>query len=459
MAEYADADGLRARASRSPTPTRPVRPADARGGRLPGGRQPREPKLAAIARKRGWHVEHWSQGARRPAQARCSRIGAARRSRADGPHEGAGVRAVAPPVRRGRGRRSTLRAGRAAPRSGRSRSPTSTRPTCPAPAGCACGRAWPASAAPTWPPIDGAVVALLRADRQLPVRARPRGRRRARRRHAASWSSRCCTARPAASTRSCDQCAAGQTEPVRAHRVRPPRARAADRLLRADTGGGWSTRSSPTRASCTTCPTTLTDEAAVMVEPAACAVHAARPLSATATSRSSAPARSACCTIAALRHFGTPDVRSSPPPSTRSSATWPRDSAPTSSSSPTSSTAAVRRADRLAGGRRPAHRRRRRRRRLRRQRATRCAGARVVAPGGTVVLVGMPGRRQRRPHAALAPRGDAARRVRVHAATTSPRVRAGRRPRARPAGVGHSTRSPATARPSSTPPRPAAAAP
>ena len=45
----------------------------------------------------------------------------------------------------------------------------------------------------------------------------------------------------------------------------------------ADTGGGWSTAPPvrPRLASSTPCPTSFSDEDAVMVEPTACAVHAA----------------------------------------------------------------------------------------------------------------------------------------------------------------------------------------
>ncbi len=63
---------------------------------------------------------------------------------------------------------------------------------------------------------------------------------------------------------------------LRAGRLRPPRAGAADRLLRRHRRrmvrrpGSW-----PTTPSSTPCPTTLSDDDAVMVEPTACAVHAA----------------------------------------------------------------------------------------------------------------------------------------------------------------------------------------
>ena len=62
---------------------------------------------------------------------------------------------------------------------------------------------------------------------------------------------------------------------LRADRLRASASWAPDRLLRATPAAAGRRAWSPTRASCTRFPTDLSDEAAVMVEPAACAVHAA----------------------------------------------------------------------------------------------------------------------------------------------------------------------------------------
>ena len=114
-------------------------------------------------------------------------------------------------------------------------------------------------------------------------------------------------------------------------------------------------RSSPTRASCTACPTRMSDEAAVMVEPAACAVHGALRAGArrATPSSSSAPARSACCTIAALRRHALPGRAHRRRQAPRAAPAGRASSAPTSSSSPTSCAAPCGAPRRVDGARRP----------------------------------------------------------------------------------------------------------
>ena len=114
-----------------------------------------------------------------------------------------------------------------------------------------------------------------------------------------------------------------------------------------------------------------------MVEPTACAVHAARSVGdAGHRRRASASGTLGLLTIAALRRLRRRRPRSSPPPSTPSSARWahalgadarraPRASWPAPCASATGSLV----------DRRPAHRRRRRGRRLRRQRGLARPGA------------------------------------------------------------------------------------
>ena len=148
------------------------RPADARGGRLPGGGQPRDPPGRARPQA-GLAGRAVGEGARRPAAAAADRPDARRRERrrrrrpdAGGRDEGAAVRrASSAAFAAARGRRRG-RARRRRARSARSSSPTSTRPSCPGPDWVrVCARGWRASAAATWRPIDGHAAPLLRADR------------------------------------------------------------------------------------------------------------------------------------------------------------------------------------------------------------------------------------------------------------------------------------------------------
>lgn len=73
----------------------------------------------------------------------------------------------------------------------------------------------------------------------------------------------------------------------------------------ADTGGGWSTAFVAHRSQLHDVPTDLTDEDAVLIEPTACAVHAALRAGATAGGRVAVLGAGTIglCTVAALRHL------------------------------------------------------------------------------------------------------------------------------------------------------------
>src|SRR5439155_16056461 len=115
-----------------------------------------EGKLFAIARRRGWHVEHWSRSPGAPrhllplARASAPERGAVR-SRPSSSSDR--CRALPPPALPGR---SSPAAGHG---SARSSSPTSTSPHSPRRAGGASVRVSPASAAPIWPPSTVAPLA------------------------------------------------------------------------------------------------------------------------------------------------------------------------------------------------------------------------------------------------------------------------------------------------------------
>jgi threonine dehydrogenase-like Zn-dependent dehydrogenase len=74
-----------------------------------------------------------------------------------------------------------------------------------------------------------------------------------------------------------------------------------------DTGGGWSTSLVAHSSQLHVVPDQLSDEAAVMVEPAACAVRAARAVEADTIAIIGAGTLG-LCTLAALRYFGEPHV-------------------------------------------------------------------------------------------------------------------------------------------------------
>ncbi len=118
------------------------------------------------------------------------------------------------------------------------------------------------------------VVAVVRADRELPVRARPRGGRRRRR-------------RPPGGHRAGPALPGPGHRPGLPGRARPGRTNHCERLVGghlqpglqtgycADTGGGWSLALVAHDLQLHEVPDGWSDEAAVMIEPTACAVHGA----------------------------------------------------------------------------------------------------------------------------------------------------------------------------------------
>ena len=128
----------------------------------------------------------------------------------------------------------------------------------------------------------------------------------------------------------CPACAEGRpAHCVRPHR-RPPAARPADRYC-ADTGGGWSLALVAHDRQLHEVPEGLADEAAVLVEPAACAVHGAL----ARWARHPRAGQELTAVVIGAGHpgpvhhrrpraaSGTTSPGSSPWPSTPSSATWP----------------------------------------------------------------------------------------------------------------------------------------
>ena len=105
----------------------------------------------------------------------------------------------------------------------------------------------------------------------------------------------------------------------------------------ADTGGGWSTFMVAHESQLHAVPDDFDDDAAVIVEPTACAVHAAL-RAGVARGRRGGRARRRHPRAAQRRRPAPPSpapARSWPPPSTPSSAAWPPSSAPTPCASPT----------------------------------------------------------------------------------------------------------------------------
>ena len=159
----------------------------------------------------------------------------------------------------------------------------------------------------------------------------------------------------------------------------------------ADTGGGWGLSLVAHQSQLHTVPEGMSDEAAVMVEPTACAVHAAASV-ATDTVAVIGAGTLGLCTVAALRSFGTPHVliAAAKHPHQQQLA---RDLGADVVIEPEALARVVRRSvpgalvagDQLTGGVGT---------------VVDCVGSQaslaqalqVVAPGGTIVLVGMPGR-------------------------------------------------------------------
>ena len=151
--------------------------------------------------------------------------------------------------------------------------PTSTSPTCPAPTGNASGPGWPGSAAATWPRVDG------RSSRYFePIVASPSSP--ATRSSATSTTGRRVVLEPVLrcvargidaalpglrgrATNRCDHIAFGHLEP------------GLQTGFYCDTGGGWGIALVAHPSQLHPVPEDMSDEAAVMVEPTACAVHGA----------------------------------------------------------------------------------------------------------------------------------------------------------------------------------------
>ncbi|HZQ86309.1 MAG TPA: zinc-binding dehydrogenase [Acidimicrobiales bacterium] len=158
-----------------------------------------------------------------------------------------------------------------------------------------------------------------------------------------------------------------------------------------DTGGGWSIALVAHDSQLHAVPETMSDEAAVMVEPAACAVHAAASVGDGEVAVIGAGTLG-LCTIAALRYFGTPAVviAAAKHPEQRALA---RQLGADVVVEPDEVDRAVRRTvgSSLVAGDQLTHGA---------DAVVDCVGSddsiaqalRVVAPGGTVHLVGMPGR-------------------------------------------------------------------
>ncbi len=150
---------------------------------------------------------------------------------------------------------------------------TSTPPSCPDPAGCGYDLAWPASADPTWPPWTAPPPAG--SNRSCRSRSCPATRSSASSTTGPAWSSSPSSgAPPGASTRparpapaeisgNCERVAFGELEP------------GLQTGFCCDTGGGWSVAMVAHETQLHPVPDTMSDEAAVLVEPAACAVHTA----------------------------------------------------------------------------------------------------------------------------------------------------------------------------------------
>ena len=221
-----------------------------------------EAKLAAIARRRGWHVEHWAKSRRRrPAAAAArplDRPASLRRGRRVSQAALAGARRRRPDAAR-TGPMKALVFERNLPRFAAARvasdwlgprrrrrarcgSSTSTRPSCP-------GDDWyrlrplPVRHLRLRPGhLRRPQLALLRAHRQLPLRPRPRDRRANSTRAASTtpagrWSRHPGGPRARARLRPRPSSPLpglrrGPDRAVRQRRLRPPRARAPDRLLR-----------------------------------------------------------------------------------------------------------------------------------------------------------------------------------------------------------------------------------
>ena len=223
-----------------------------------------EAKLAAIARKRGWHVEHWSKAAGGAPPACCpigpllpapSNGAAAVDDRGRCGREGARLRAVAAPLRGGPGGRRSAPGGggRVGPAAaGRRRPARAAR----ARTGSGSGPACPASAGRDLATVDGRsssrTSSRSSASRSCPATRWSATHRRTARRVVVEPVLGCAAR---GIDPPCPACA-GRATPAAASTS--PSATSSPGLQTgfcADTGGGWSTAPwSPTPASSTPCP-------------------------------------------------------------------------------------------------------------------------------------------------------------------------------------------------------------
>ena len=225
-----------------------------------------ETRLAALARKRGWLVEHFDKAKGAPQPLLPDRPGVgppAPPARRQGRHRGArrdeGARVLAQAGQvRGRHGGGPARARRR--RQGRAPLAARRRPARPARARVGAAAA-PAVGHLRLRPGHHRrhVVALVRADRVVPVHPRPRGGGRPRRRRSAPSSCRCSAAWPAASARCACRAPTGAstTASASASATSSPGLQCG---FCESTGGGWSTADGrprePARRRCPpTCPT------------------------------------------------------------------------------------------------------------------------------------------------------------------------------------------------------------
>ena len=165
-----------------------LRPADARGRRLPRGREPRDPpgRPGPQAGLAGRALRQGAGRARPPAAHRArSGVGPAAAASRKVPDVKALVFSRKPAKFA-----AAVVAGRLSPGAGAKVGPARAarrrrRPSCPAPAGCGCGPAWPASAAPTSPPSTARRPAT--SSRSCRSRSRPATRSSATSTTAGGW--------------------------------------------------------------------------------------------------------------------------------------------------------------------------------------------------------------------------------------------------------------------------------
>ena len=455
-----------------------------------------EAKLAAIARRRGWPIEHWERAAggprrrwpsrpgvpacrrRRRAGSRPPRRSALLGQRTDGRRdEGPAVRAepaTASPrhgsPRRvvGSGKRSPGRAARA----GRDRRARSCRVR----AGCGSGPGWRGSAARTsrhWTVAAPATSSTSSASPSFPATRSSATPRAGHWPAGESSSSRCSVVRRARHQPAVPDCARRAQRRLRADRLRPPASWTADRVLRRHRRGlvrrARRAREPAARGSRSTSPTKPPSWSSR--QRARCTPRAQPTSPAASGSIVLGAGTLGLCVIAALRALCLPGalVAVAKHPHQRTLARElgaDQVVVPGESSEPPRRLSGSLALESARRGDRPAHRRRRPRLRLRRKLASsldQCLD--VVRPGGRDRARRHAGRRAGRPRSALAARDRAARRLRLRhrgpagGAPADLRPRHGAR-RARPTSSVSSrpaTRSSDTRRPCATPPPPDAA--